>query len=402
MNTKNLLLSSVVFLIIIGIAFSCKKDKEKPSVNTPVYGTVSGTVLSVNQTPIGGAKVFVDFNGEIILVTSDKEGKFVLSVPSGERVVNIQTGKGNIFRSDYLVTVLANQTVVLPSEKTTLNQVAPLAFIRGYYDQIEDIIVDSLGYTATELTISDLDNLSTLMNYTGIFLNCGKSAMLNQQKYNNLKQFVENGGSLYTSDWAVEYLTGDGYNKSGLFKTDRGEIAVNQLKSCIGLNGGFVPDSLLCTQKSGPATTIYNADIVATDLQSYIGQTNLDVEYDLSQWEVINVCLSPFEVLINDPVTYGPLAVRIHTGNLGWGSGNKNTTEQGWITICHYPPGNPANVQTITVSINSWPAHQAHGDSQGACTGLGGTIYYTTFHNHAQGTISQDVQKMLEYFILNL
>jgi hypothetical protein len=37
------------------------------------------------------------------------------------------------------------------------------------------------------------------------------------------------------------------------------------------------------------------------------------------------------------------------------------------ITICHIPPGNPANAHTITISINAWPAHQAHGDYQGEC-----------------------------------
>jgi hypothetical protein len=33
---------------------------------------------------------------------------------------------------------------------------------------------------------------------------------------------------------------------------------------------------------------------------------------------------------------------------------------EGKITICHYPPGNPANVQEITISKNAWSAHDAH------------------------------------------
>jgi hypothetical protein len=37
------------------------------------------------------------------------------------------------------------------------------------------------------------------------------------------------------------------------------------------------------------------------------------------------------------------------------------------ITICHIPPGNPDNPQTITVPPSAWPAHQSHGDTQGAC-----------------------------------
>ena len=30
------------------------------------------------------------------------------------------------------------------------------------------------------------------------------------------------------------------------------------------------------------------------------------------------------------------------------------------ITICHVPPGNPENVQVITIGQSAWPAHQTH------------------------------------------
>ena len=38
------------------------------------------------------------------------------------------------------------------------------------------------------------------------------------------------------------------------------------------------------------------------------------------------------------------------------------------VTICHIPPGNPANAHTITISENAWPAHRDnHGDLLGSC-----------------------------------
>lgn len=37
------------------------------------------------------------------------------------------------------------------------------------------------------------------------------------------------------------------------------------------------------------------------------------------------------------------------------------------ITICHVPPGNPGRARTLTVDESAWPAHQAHGDTEGAC-----------------------------------
>jgi len=39
------------------------------------------------------------------------------------------------------------------------------------------------------------------------------------------------------------------------------------------------------------------------------------------------------------------------------------------ITICHYPPGNPGNAQTITVNKNSLPAHLKNGATIGPCEG---------------------------------
>jgi len=39
----------------------------------------------------------------------------------------------------------------------------------------------------------------------------------------------------------------------------------------------------------------------------------------------------------------------------------------GKVVICHIPPGNPSNAQTITISATDMNAHLAHGDTLGAC-----------------------------------
>jgi len=36
-------------------------------------------------------------------------------------------------------------------------------------------------------------------------------------------------------------------------------------------------------------------------------------------------------------------------------------------TICHIPPGNPANNHTITIGQSAWPAHEKHGDKPIPC-----------------------------------
>lgn len=37
------------------------------------------------------------------------------------------------------------------------------------------------------------------------------------------------------------------------------------------------------------------------------------------------------------------------------------------VTICHIPPGNPSKRRTLTIGASAWPAHQAHGDTEGPC-----------------------------------
>jgi hypothetical protein len=39
------------------------------------------------------------------------------------------------------------------------------------------------------------------------------------------------------------------------------------------------------------------------------------------------------------------------------------------IAICHFPPGNPRNHQSLTIPQSSWAGHAAHGDRRGVCEG---------------------------------
>lgn len=41
---------------------------------------------------------------------------------------------------------------------------------------------------------------------------------------------------------------------------------------------------------------------------------------------------------------------------------NAKTNNNGKITICHIPPGNPGNMHQITISVNALQAHLDHGD----------------------------------------
>jgi len=57
--------------------------------------------------------------------------------------------------------------------------------------------------------------------------------------------------------------------------------------------------------------------------------------------------------------------------NTGGGNDNGGGNQEQKITICHYPPGNNGNPQTIEIPLSAWPAHQAHGDKLGPCDNSG-------------------------------
>lgn len=63
--------------------------------------------------------------------------------------------------------------------------------------------------------------------------------------------------------------------------------------------------------------------------------------------------------------------------------GSAAMAAQPQVNICHLPPGNPANVQSINVGATSVPAHLAHGDyvvgdpctvGEGGCEAEGATV----------------------------
>ena len=52
---------------------------------------------------------------------------------------------------------------------------------------------------------------------------------------------------------------------------------------------------------------------------------------------------------------------------------NDAASGDGKLTLCHVPPGNPANAHTITVGGPAWQGHRNHkGDYLGPCQGAGG------------------------------
>ncbi|WP_288460701.1 carboxypeptidase regulatory-like domain-containing protein [uncultured Chryseobacterium sp.] len=384
-----------IFIILFSLG-SCHSDPSSPTEatvdNTVKTGKITGKVMSQNGTKaIGGASVFTfDDKYKIYYTTSDADGNFTLDAPVGNHTIHIQTGNGSNFRTEVTATVKNNETLTLDLSQTKLNQVAKIAYVKGSYDKIEDIIL-SLGYTATEITNNDLTNLNTIAQYDIIFLNCGsRKYSTNQALFPaidaNLAIFVANGGSIYASDWDVSYLVGGTDNTSGCAPA-----------------GGFVPDSKLCSTNTGNSG-IVPAVVSNAGLSSALGFNNLNIDFDLGSWQKItNYDPSYWEVLVKDGANQALMLRTNHftaTGIPVTPIGNApNTT---FVPVCITIPGSSIQI-TISVPQTLVPYLVALGATVGPCSGSSnsGYIYYTSFHNHAAGNIG-NAGVILQYVILNL
>ncbi|MFI5220269.1 MAG: carboxypeptidase-like regulatory domain-containing protein [Bacteroidia bacterium] len=357
-TTKTLPVLALAFAALAIMPAACKKEKNEivPDTAVVVDAVITGRVHTPTNTAVGAATIIAG----TYQTKSDKDGLFSLSVSKGDYTVIIQTGSGHIFKTEIPVTVSAKETVALTESQTLLVQIKPMAYIPGAYDEIETIIIDSLGYAATQITYNDLDNLNYIKDFGGLFFNCSSGWVLDSLKYTNLEMYVNNWGSIYASDFAVEYLTGDGNwrlantsNPHPAHRNNSHEGGFSLMSTCITpMLGGFLPDSSLCASKSGSTGMVANADIYDPDIITLLGKDSIDIYYDLGGWEVISIVDAPFTTIIEDNsgLNNGPLAV--------------------------------------TCELNG--------------AAVGGKIFYTTFHNHPQGSISPDIKNVLQYFILNL
>ena len=330
------------------------------SQSSEVFGNVgSGSISGRLCDPSGngwvvGATVYVsiDYNGDgiedqRIQTTTDSEGYFVLEgVPTGVHTVYAQKGSysaaieidfpgGNYeFEEEYCL------------DPTTVN----IAVVGGDYDHIEQILSDlELDYDMFgPATYRDLlYDSQRLAEYDIIFFNCGMPfSWLDSRSLvaNNLSNFVTDGGSVYSSDWAHLIVEAAWPDKIDFYGNDG---AFNDPSTSLDLT-----DSAYV----GRATNT-NAEVLDQTMIMALGSTTANIVYDLDAWVV-------------------PLSV----------STDSSVMIQGSAPTWDITTGSPATTyNNVPLAIRF--------DS-------GGTVIYTTFHNELQ--ITMDMEIALKEIILSL
>ncbi len=196
--------------------------------DVPRDGGIRGQLCDeVRQVWLEGATVYThlyDDDGVIydtVTDVTDAEGRFELAVPT-DRTYTVYVARGNDLVQQFDVTVPPNQFVDLPAPSCFGDVDVSVAVVTGAYDDLEVLIqavgiasfTEIDGQATTELT-DFLTNPTALNEYQVVFFNGGhlEQGVIYPVTdptvalvHDNLRQYVQNGGVVFASDWAYDLV----------------------------------------------------------------------------------------------------------------------------------------------------------------------------------------------------
>lgn len=275
---------------------TCEAPEEPPP---PPSGSVSGRVCAPDGTTwLAGAIVSAQTEDGVVQTTTDENGYYTLEgVPAGDDVpVTITKGS---FETVLLVDVPEDGAVTIPEEECAIDQNVMIAVVNGTYDDVKSVLLNvgidesTITEYASNWATTLLSDYATLSQFDIVLLNCG----LNDVPFiadaagaavmrANLRQFVENGGSVYASDWAynVVELTFPEYIDFHGEDTD--------------------PDSA----KKGFSTNSIVGSVTDLALATMLGSNQIELHYPLGAWAIMVAVAAQVRVYIrgNAPWTNNP------------------------------------------------------------------------------------------------
>lgn len=174
---------------------------------------------------------------------------------------------GEPFADSYAELGLSNPTIEFPEPPP----IPSLAVTPVGFDDMQSVL-DAMGYSYTNIPTSTLSDLSSMKNYDVIFINC-KSVSSPGSTFGPIREFVDQGGAVYASDWAYEYIEG----AFPEFADFGGHIA--------------------------PAQTT-TGNIVDAGLEVYLGSDTMTIIYDLGSWVPVTYVSDEVTVYVSNTVSY--------------------------------------------------------------------------------------------------
>lgn len=301
-------------------------------------GRVRGTVCAPNEQAIVGARVSAattDCDGREVTVTTESRagGRFQLTgLAPGPTQVTIHAGQ---FVARAQVVVIADTVVPINGDNEKLCFGADqtrLAVLAGEYDRIQEVLDGlELSYTLFCGDASDdlparrlLTDREALAAFEVLFINCGSGIDLRStngeidEMVENLRWFVAQGGSVYASDLAADFVERGWPGRVGfVMNTARpsaepaccvcGDCAPQCIAAGLGDNRCGTPAETppACrghagVSGGGGSGVVVGATIAADYLRQALGADTLDVVFNLGGWVPIGPVADEVQVLVHD------------------------------------------------------------------------------------------------------
>lgn len=264
----------LILLIFLSASSVCYFSCESV-IEALFNGILKGTVNSKSgNLALGDATVTQSTSGgdnnsyfTIDSTTTDANGNFQFNnVTTGPKIFIFRKG---VFADTVFLDIQENQQYVNVNAYLKLDPTMKLAYLPGERDSIQKIVTE-LGYPIEQISLSTFYSLSSLSAFSYIFINSGIVSRYNLNTPEitlNISDYLEQGGTIYTSDWAIECL-----------------------KPIFDLPGSFI----------GNQQTISSANVVESELNSFLNQNTLQIYYNSNNWyslDSVNICNCIFPYL---------------------------------------------------------------------------------------------------------
>ena len=241
------------------------------------------------------------------------------------------------------------------------------------YDNIGEVL-DNLGFSSTKISEADLNNLSDLSKYDSVYINCSATIdSVSSTTASTIADYVKGGGIIYASDYANSVIEAAFPDKINFYRPN---------------SSAGTTSSVLAQQSRVGNSGKVTATVTDGGLASVLGKKEVEVNYDLGTWAVIDSVANGVKVHMRGPVNIFDYSAS--TENL-----------KAYEDIDYSDPKSLEEIQKLSESISE-SSQKTLKDRPFVVsfTHGAGEVLYTTFHNESQKT--EDMGKVLDWFAVKV
>ena len=258
-----------------------------PSTCAPVAPAGTGAVAGRVCAPDGSTWLAAaDVSVADVATTTDADGRFLLDdVPAGAQTLHVRKGS---FASTRSIVVPVDATLTIPDDECELDDDMAIAVVTGRNDDVGTIL-ESIGVDPAWITTYSgtgtgwgaelLEDWDALSQYDVVFVNCGANGIDDYfflglfttvvdstAAVENLRRFVDEGGSVYASDEAYDLIE-------------------RAWPDAVDFHGddAAIDDAQIGVQESDPVPV----DIVDVGLAAAMGTSTFDIHFNYTLWAIV-------------------------------------------------------------------------------------------------------------------